>query len=372
MANPGTGQSYDLPTGVRLDIENFITTLDPFEVALQGMYGADGLSALAVGEATEVKVEWLEENLLLPKTTLSSQISTTTATTINVATADGLRFQTGDVVQVGSEQMNITGISGGALTVTRGWASTTAATAATGATIIGVGSALAEGSDPPPARMKDRVDVYNYTQIFGPVAITLSATENVVQKYGIPTTEFDHQVMRRLQEQAVTREQAIINGQRYVGTGSVGRSMGGLSYWLSSNVDSSTTTISESAVLTQLTNCFNNGGRPDRFLVGAKQKQTFSQVQSGNIRFGRQENGRGQIVDFYDSDFGRMSIILDRWCLPNQAFIFAREQVELCHLRPFGFEMLAKTGDSIKGQVVGESTLKVRRQLHGAQFNALT
>jgi hypothetical protein len=374
MAIPGTFQTYDLPTGIKLDIEDAIWLISPFDVPLQGGMGADGRTALSTDTCFETKVEWLDETLLTPKTTVASTVSTTTATVINVAAGTGINFQTGDVVQADGEQMQITayGTTVDWFVVTRAFNTTTATTFAIGDTFIGVGSALAEGSVPPSARAVDRVDRFNRTQIFGPVAVAVSGTEQAVQKYGLMSTEFDHQVGNRVKEQAITMEYALINGIPSAGTATVGRTMGGLNYWISSNSDTASTALSDSAIMVQAQACFDAGGNPDRLLLSSKSKRTVSAIDSTEIRYGQNTNIRGQVVDFYDTDYGRISVILDRWCLINQAFLFARDQATICTLRPLQFEMLAKTGDFIQGQVVGEKTLRFRMQAHAAKFTALT
>jgi Family of unknown function (DUF5309) len=216
------------------------------------------------------------------------------------------------------------------------------------------------------------VDRYNYTQIFGPVLVSVSGTEQVVQKYGLVGTEFDHQIGNRVKEQAITIEQALMNGYRGAGSSTLGRTMGGFPYYITSNVDSSTTTLTDSALLVQMQACFDAGGAPDRLIVGSKQKRTISGLDSSNIRYVQGTNVRGQSVDFYDSDFGRTTVLLDRWATVNQAFLIAREQATINTLRPMQFEMLAKTGDAVNGQVVGEKTLVFRMQAHAAMFTALT
>ena len=374
MAIPGTFQTYDLPTGVKLDVEDVIWLISPFDVPLQGGMGADGRTALSVDTAFEKKVEWLDEVLLTPKTTLAASVVTLTQTTIQVAAGTGVNFQTGDVLQIDGEQVQVTGYGTTAdyLVISRGFNGTTAVAYATGDTVIGIGSALAEGSAPPAARAVDRVDRYNYTQIFGPVAVQVSGSEQVVQKYGLVGTEFDHQVANRIKELSIQIEQAIINGIPSAGSGTVGRTMGGFANYISTNVDSTTTTLSDSAILTQMQACFDAGGNPDRFILGSKQKRTVSGLDSSNIRYQQQTNVRGQVVEFYDTDYGRVSVILDRWCLTNQAFLISREQATIMSLRPMVFEMLAKTGDSVQGQVVAEKSLRFRRQTHSARFSALT
>jgi hypothetical protein len=374
MAIPGTFQTYDLATGVKLDVEDVIWLISPFDVPLQGGMGADGRTALSVSNVTEKKIEWLDEQLLTPKTTLAAAVVTTTQTTIQAAAGTGINFQTGDVLQIGTEQVQVTayGTTADYLVISRGFNSTTPVAFVTGETVIGIGSALAEGSDPPAARAVDRVDRFNYTQVFGPVAVQVSGTEQVVQKYGLVGTEFDHQVANRIKEQSIAVEQAILNGIPSAGSATVGRTMGGFAYYITTNVDSTTTTLTDSAFMAQMQACFDAGGNPDRFVVGSKQKRVISALDSTNIRYQQATNTRGQVVEFYDTDYGRVSIILDRWALTNQGFLFSREQATLATLRPMQFEMLAKTGDSVKGQVVAERSLRFRRQTHAAYFNALT
>ena len=67
----GKTTTYDLTTGLYLDIEPLIQILSPFDTPLLGLYGADGRSALANGPAFEKKVEWLDETLLTPRTTVA-------------------------------------------------------------------------------------------------------------------------------------------------------------------------------------------------------------------------------------------------------------------------------------------------------------
>ena len=373
MAIPGTIQTYDLATGIKLDIEDMIWLIDPFDTPLQGTYGADDLTTVASETVFEKKFEWLDENLLTPRSSIAAQ-ALTGATYIQLPSGYGIHFQTGDVILVDSEQMYVTGYGTTAdtLTVTRGFNGTTAQTVNTGDVVVGLGSALPEGSNPPSARAVDRTDRYNYTQIFGPYAVTVSGTENVVQKYGLKSTEFDHQVANRVKEAAIAQEQAFIYGAASAGSGSTGRTTGGMDSFITVNVDNSTTSLSDSALLALLQDCFIAGGSPDRLMVGPKQKSAVSGLDSSNIRYQQMTNARGQKVDYYDSDFGRLTVVLNRWLRVNNAYIFSRDQAAICTLRPLTFEMLAKTGDATTGQVVSEKGFKFRLPTHAAKFTALT
>lgn len=370
----GNLSTYDLTVGVKLDIEDLIHLLDPFDVPLLGGQGADGRSVLSKGTCFEKKVEWLDETLLTPRTTLNGSHAST-ATTVSFNTGEALRFQPGDVLLIDDEYIRISTVDYAADTavVDRSYGTPTAASHADGADVVGVGSAQAEGSDPPDGRAVDRSNRYNLTEIFGPTKIQVTATENVVQKYGLGgTTEFQKQVANRTKEAWIAVEQAVIYGHRAEDTSNGWRTMGGIDDYLTTNVyDASAASITESMLLDRLETCYNAGGNPDRAVMGAKQKRRVSDFDSADIRYGRDEMGRGQIVDWFISDFGQVSMHLNRWVRANEVFIFSRDQAEVVTLRPLVFEPLAKTGDSIKGQIVMEKSFKFYREKHAAKLENL-
>lgn len=370
----GMVTTYDLNVGTIVDIEPMINDLDPFDTPLLGMYGSDGRSAIAQGTAQQKKVEWLDENLLTPRAPTSASFLVG-ATTIELAAADAFKFQVGDVLAHKGERIRVTAVdaAGDTLTVTRAFASTTAVAGTAGDLLVGVGVILPEGSDPGDGVTVDRVNRFNYTQIFGPYKIATSATENVISKYGLGSGhEFDHQVAKRTKEVAIAMEQAILYGIRSEDTSSKLRSMGGMINYITANVDSTTTTLTSALLLDMLQNIYDDGGSPDRIVTGGKQKRLISGFDSSAIQLTRGDNGRGQVVDTFMSDFSMVTLLLDRWVRPSDLFIFNRDQAKLLTLRPLQFEMLAKTGDSIKGQIVGEKTLAFSRDAHAGRFSALT
>lgn len=369
----GTVATYDLTVGVKLNVEDMIWLISPFDVPLLGTNGADGRTTLSSGTCYEKLVQWLDETLLTPRSTLQNS-PVTADTYVQVASGAQLQFMTSDVIMVDAEYMRVTGYGTTAdtLTVTRAYAGTTAASHSSGADVVGVGQANPEGADPQNPRAHDRTNRQNYTQIFGPYAVQVSGTENAIQKYGLSGTEFDHQVANRLKEGLVGLEQAVIYGTLFEDTTNKWRTMGGMTYYITTNVDETTTQFAESPLLTQLQASYDAGGAVDRLIVPSKQKRVISGINSTNIRYTQDTNVRGEVVDYYDSDFGRVSVVLERWLRSSDVIGFSRDQAEVDTLRPFQFEMLAKTGDSIKGQIVGEKTLKFRRQQWAFRFSALT
>lgn len=368
----------DLTEGVIIDIDPMIQMLSPTDLPLLNGVGSDGRSVIAKGTCFEKKVEWQDDELLLPRSTLGAAVGTTTATVVQVAAGHRLRFQTGDVLLINDEMVRVTGYSSTAnqLNVTRGFGGTTAATQSSGDVILNLGAHLSEGSDPPDARHTDWTNRYNITQIFGPTAVHLSETENTVRKYGLEgTTRFDYEASKRFKEMMIQLEQALVYGTRYEDTSNAIRQMGGATYFMTSNVDASTTNFSgttgEGAFLDQLQACYTAGGMPDRAMMNEVNKRKVSGWASADIRLGRADNGRGQIVEYYISDFGRIDFVLNRWLRTEDILIYGRDQFMMKTLRGFQFQMLAKTGDSRRGMLVGEVTCQFKGAPHAARFSAI-
>lgn len=374
----GKVTTYDLTVGVIVDMEDMIHLLSPTDAPIQQGTTSSGLSLITTGTCFEKKVEWLDEELLLPRS-LAAATATTSEGVLTVQSGHQLRFSTGDVLLAASgERLRVTGYGSTAdtLTVTRGFSSSTAATLTSGDTITNYGQALAEGSDPENARSLDRTARNNYTEIFGPTAVQVSGTENVIRKYGLSgTTEFDKQAANRIKEQFIAVDQAILYGKALEDTNNKWRTMGGFIDFISTNVDSTTTDLTETAFLDSIQDMYDAGGAGDGLIaqVGSKQKRTISAWDTSiTVNVNRSDTVRGQTVDVFQSDFGDATIVLNRNVRTKDLFLYTRDQAQLCVLRPMQFEMLAKTGDSMKGQVLRECTLKFYRQAHAARFSALT
>ncbi len=375
MSGPITGlnTTYQIPDGTIVDIDEFIRTLNPMDTPLQSAVGSDGRSVLSTGTMTQVKKEWQDETTLTPRSTLGANVATTGETTVTVAAGHQLHFAIGDSLRINAEQVLVTGYgSGDDLTVTRGHAGTTAATHTAGDDVLGLGTQLPEGSDPSPARASGWNNRYNVSQILGPTQVSVSGTQNVIRRYGLTTSMFDFQIARRGAEDLLRLENQIIYGTRYEDAPSEIRQFGGLDYWITTNIDSTAAPLDAARLLTQLQNCWTLGGNPDRLLVTMKQKGNIGGWNSDDIRLNRADTGRGQVVNSFTWDGGDVDIVVHRWLRETDAFLFSRDQAQLLTLRPLQFEMLAKTGDSVKGQIVCEKSFKFEAEAHAAKFTALT
>ena len=249
------------------------------------------------------------------------------------------------------------------------WPATTAAHADT---VICVGTALVEGSDPGEARSADRTIRTNCTQIFGPTPIHMSRSEQQVTRYGV-SDEFAKQVYGRSVENVITREQAFLYGQYNNDTSNKRRSTGGLNYHITSNTDTSTTlTVSALEALQQ--KCYNAGGMPDLLIANPASFATLNAVSdSGRVRTVIDDPRRGRVpVASVFTEFGETQMLRNRWCHAETAFLIAKDGISRRVMQPLVVEALAKTGDSDKVQIVCEEGLQVKGEQHMGKFTNLT
>lgn len=368
----GVISTFDLNVGTIVDIEPVIRQLSPSETPLQNGMGSDGRTVLSRNSCFEKKIEWQDDTLLTPQSTLNEALDAI-ETDVTVATGEQLRFAVGDIIQIDAEKMRVTSYGAGDdLNVTRGVFGTTAAVHSTGVLISNLGAALPEGSDAPQTRSLDRTNRHNLTSIFGPTSVMVTGTEQAVKKYGITTTEFDYQLALRSKEEGIKCDQQLIYGTRFEDTTNEWRQMGGMTFYITTHVDSAVGPPTETRLLDQIQGCWDSGGSPDKVLAGGKQKRAISNLAEGDIRLGRIDVGRGQVVEYFDSDFGRVDFVLYRWLKTTDLVGFSREQATIRTLRGMQFKMLGDTGDSTKGMIVGEKSLQFEAERWAFKFTGLT
>ncbi len=132
-----------------------------------------------------------------------------------------------------------------------------------------------------------------------------------------------------------------------------------------------------------LNRIFTNGGNPEQVYVSAKVKRQVSAFTVLGAAAGSPharniaavDKKLVSAIDFYDSDFGLIQIVLDRWVPESsntdtqsasatantggQMFFLSRAINRLAWLRPMSHQLVGKRGDSVAGYIVGEVTLEV-------------
>lgn len=366
----------DLTVGVKINMDEAIYLISPLDSPLINGLDADGAVILGSKPTDEIRFDWMDEDILVPRSTLNGAILAADGFITLPSDAERLRFSTGDVLLLGdsNERARVTGygVTTGTLTVTRGFAGTTAEGHASGDAVIGLGTSLAEGSDPEDARANDRVENNNFTQIFGPTKVHLSGTEQVVAKYGV-ANEFTHQVFNRTKENVISREQAYLYGVKYNSTASKIRTTGGFAHFITTNVDATSTQLTVATIEGLQELGYNKGGVADLLTCNPAALGDLNALNdSSRVRVDIDDPKRGrQRVLVVHTEYGDVTIVRNRYCRKNDAFLWARDQVVRRPLRPFTMEKLAKTGDSDAVQMLCEEGLQVKGEEHMGRFSAL-
>ena len=380
----GKVTSYDLAVGVKINMDELIYMISPTDSPFINGIGTDGRQLLGSSPVDQQEFKWMDEELLIPRATVTDTgAAGAGATDVTVSTSDIYKFQVDDLITIGEadaavnaavKRVTHVNTDAGVLTLAD-WANSAdwpATTAAHADTVICVGTALVEGSDPGEARSADRTIRTNCTQIFGPTPIHMSRTEQQVSRYGV-SDEFAKQVYGRSVENVITREQAFLYGQYNNDTSNKRRSTGGLNYHITSNTDT-TTPLTLPALEALQQKCYNAGGMPDLLIANPASFATLNAVSdSGRVRTVIDDPRRGRVpVASVFTEFGETQMLRNRWCHAETAFLIAKDGISRRVMQPLVVEALAKTGDSDKVQIVCEEGLQVKGEQHMGKFTTLT
>jgi len=253
------------------------------------------------------------------------------------------------------------------------------------------GNAAVEGADASAATLTPTVRVGNYTQIVQKT-IQVSGTLEAVDKAG-RKSEKAYQLAKASAE--LKRDiEAIITANQGQDSGSP-RKLGSLLSWIKTNtnkqtsttagvdpvtsgvstrVDGTTRTFQESMLKDVVQKVFTAGGTPTLLVVPPALKQVVSGFAGlAQNRYNSSATGNITILagaDLYQSDFGVLQIVPDRFMRSRDALVLDPEYACLSYLRPFQTNELAKTGDSEKTQILAELTLEVKNEsAHGGIFD---
>lgn len=358
--------SYSDTDPIKRVIGDIIHLIDPVDTPLVSLLGLDSARSKFKLSVDGTKIEWLEDEYD-PVSTTANHSTTISTSTLTFTVADGTVFQPGHIIRIDDEYMVISSISTDAVTVfSRSFGGTNATHAKT-STIDIVGMARLEGDDADYGPITNISAPYNYTAIYQK-AIKVSGTQQAVDQYGI-ANEFMYQSNKAVPHLTRLIERNLFNGVRAVGSGTTPRSSGGLNTFITDNTSSLTTTITKAGLDAVSLKIMQDGGSPDILVMapGAAanlrnliDSSSFLRVEQSNDQFGM------RAIEMVYTQFHVLRLITDRWCPNDYAYMLDSSKVGLYTLRPFTSYELARTGDSMKGEVIGEFSAAVANdKAHG-------
>lgn len=222
--------------------------------------------------------------------------------------------------------------------------------------------------------------VGNRTQIMRKEVI-VSGTQQAVDRAGV-NFEMVRQMANKRKELYRDREFVFLSNQAPVtGNSSTAPQLRPVCGWITTNAqrgsggangtssaaatDGTQRTFTEAMLVTGMQNAWTQGGSPSMLLAGPKQRAVVSTFTGGGTKYQQMDDTKLSVtITTYVGDFGTVKIATDRFVRGGQTtadrevFILDPDLWAEAVLRPVQGLDIAKTGDSIKGAILLESTLE--------------
>lgn len=255
-------------------------------------------------------------------------------------------------------------------------------------------NAQLEGDDVTPTTSAPTVRVGNYCQI-STKSWAISGTQEIVDKAG-RSSEVAFNKAKCGAELKLDIEAIAMNTQGYsAGATDAARKARALESWLTTNdsrgiggADSTGAayapsdatagdmrTFTEIILKANLQKCVVAGAKPKIMFAGPVNRARASDF-TGRANTRQMVSPSEKILataSIYASDFGDLKVMHNLQQRERTVFLIDPEMASIDYLRPIGSENLAKIGDSIRGYMLGEWTLKVHNEAaHGVIADVTT
>ncbi len=233
--------------------------------------------------------------------------------------------------------------------------------------------------------------VGNRTQIAAKTAI-VTGTLEAVQKAG-RESEMEYQVLLKgLELRRDVEKQMLSNKASVTGNSAAASQSAGIESWLTTNVsrgasganggfsagtvaaptDGTQRAFTEALLKTVHQSVFTAGGKPSMLFMHPVQKTVFSGFAGIAVnRINQSSSTKDQVTiiggaDTYVGDFGNLTAVVSIFMRNRVAILVDPKMAKMASLRPMKNWELAKTGDSLKRQILQEYTLEVSNEAaHG-------
>ena len=353
-------------TNIMLDISDAIDFLSPWDTPFMSRLGKDSLK----NPATQVKHEWLEDELSGRSGTISVAYVAGSGTVV-LATDQGKYLYPEDVIHLDDIPMQVVAIVGDTLTVTVLDSSVDTAKVS-GTSWEKIAHASQEGGA---ARTDPKKTVvarpFNYTQIIKDW-VMLTGTMLVIRRYGY-VSERAYQEEKLIKRLAIDLEKSALYGVKSYSDGPPRLStFGGLYQYVyldglansrANVVNAAGANFDETILNNLLQTIWDAGGSPDFIMVNGTNQRRITDWATPRIRTDRGERTAGAHIGNYESDFGPLNIVLNRWLRPAHIIIGRWDMVGMGPLtgRAFGSRVLPHSSDAVWLEVLGEYTMEVHK-----------
>ena len=238
-----------------------------------------------------------------------------------------------------------------------------------------------EGDDATTNAVVPTVRLGNYTQISDKVPL-ITGTQEAIRKAG-RKQEMAYQLAKLAKELKTDMEYACIgvNNAQVAGNATTARELGSVQSYIATNTsagasgadptgdgtdartDGTQRVFTEDLLKDVLQACYLAGGNPSLLFAGAFNKRvlsTFNGNATKTVEAATKKISAG--VDVYDGDFHTLRVVPSRILRSREVLAIDPAYWKLRYLRPFVISDLAKTGDSMRKQMVVEYTLQASQE----------
>ena len=333
-------------------------------------------------ESGGLTIEWISENLG-PGYLLAGSVVGSAGVSMKLNTVEGMttaeaakQIQTGSVMYAYSSTDGyhslwlINSVSGitdiGFEVLSTGTAFSVGTSIEAGQKVWVLGAVANEGSLPRKGPHRDRVVNSNgFTILRQDVQIT--GSEANTDFYAI-NREDKHQLLMRLKEMQRDREKSALYSVHVTPRASTEASLmnGCLGFLVGqsgNNIDTSTTALTETAVNTVVSECWESGANNLSFFSDINQAAKFTRWDKNRIRIGpRDKRGGGQITHYLTECGIELEVVPMRKVPTNIAFVLDTSKIALRAKknRKALMEKLGKMGDFDDWQIISEFSMKMK------------
>lgn len=234
-----------------------------------------------------------------------------------------------------------------------------------------------EGADFSADTLSAPTRLNNITQIFKQQP-KVSATEIAVNGVTNPWT---YQVQKNMVEHAKDIELAFMAGSRASGgSTTTARRLAGVINSITTNASTraSGSSLGETAFNDIMALIWSGTGEvASEVYVGSTLKRDISGFTAGSTKYTQADSKRlNNVFSVYESDFGVHQVMLHRnvpVAANNLTLVAIKpEYIKKAYLRPTKMEELAKSGDSVRAQIITEVTLEHLAEKTAAKFDGFT
>ncbi len=220
---------------------------------------------------------------------------------------------------------------------------------------------VVEGSDVETSALTPSTRLGNYTQISRRM-FRVSETQEAIDHAG-RSSEYAYQAGKALKSLANDIEKTLHDGTGNSGASGTARELKGVRAAITTNVVTAATGTTKAALTLEKLNellrtVWAQGGKPNAIYVNGAQKEAIGKFSTPITRNIDASSKRyTNVVNVFDSAYGSLDIILDRYANENELLALQEDQFKVAFLRPVMQTELPNNGGGKKGKVEAEYTL---------------